>query len=76
MRVLNDFNCPHCGTKEYFADSEATTVRCECGLEANKIVTQVNAVFNAHSKNATTKAKMKWAKQREQKLRQERKANQ
>ena len=74
MRVLNDFECPSGHVTEHFVDSEATSVRCECGLEATKKLSGVT--FKADiGKNATTKSILQWAKKRERKLKQERKAS-
>ena len=74
MRVLNDFECPSGHVTEHFVDSNTTSVRCECGLEATK---QLNGLtFKANvGKNATTKAVLQWAKKRERKLKHERKAS-
>lgn len=75
MRVLNDFSCSSCGTtKEYFVTSETTAVRCDCGEEATKLLSGVTFKANT-GKNATTKAVLQWAKKRERKLKQERKAS-
>ena len=76
MRVLNDFTCESCGTtKEHFVDSSITAVRCDCGGEATKLLNSVT--FKADiGKNATTKAVLQWAKKKERKLKQERKASQ
>ena len=75
MRVLNDFTCDSCGvTKEHFVDSSTTAVRCDCGAEATKKLSGVT--FKADiGKNATTKSILQWAKKRERKLKQERKAS-
>jgi len=76
MRQLNDFTCAACGdTKEYFVDSTTDTVRCECGGEATKSLTSINVKFNPFAKNATTKAVLKWSKDRDRKLKKERKAS-
>jgi len=75
MKIINDFRCGDGHTTEHFVESDTQVVRCACGLDATKVVTTVHATFNATGKFATTKAKMRWAKQREQKIAEERKIN-
>ena len=77
MRILNDFRCPNGHLHEYFVDSSENSVRCkECELEATKVVTTVNAVFNPFGKNPTTKAVLRWEKSRDRKAAQQAKTNQ
>lgn len=75
MRQLNDFYCVACDvTKEHFVDTSTDTVRCECGGDATKRLS--NITFKADvGKNATTKAILQWSKKRERKLKHERKAS-
>lgn len=75
MRQLNDFTCVECGTvTEHFVDSNIDTVMCSCGAEATKKLTAVTFKENV-GRGATTKALLRWSKQRERKVKHERKAS-
>lgn len=75
MRQLNDFTCASCGvTKEHFVDASTDAVRCECGGDATKKLTAVTFKENV-GRGATTKAILRWSKQRERQVKHERKAS-
>ena len=43
MRILNDFECTECGLVfERLNDSRDTTIVCECGGVANKLISRMN----------------------------------
>lgn len=73
MRRIYEFRCE--STQQVFEryiDEAETVIRCNCGANANRIVSAVRSsldVVSGHFPGAT----MKWAKAREQKLKQERK---
>lgn len=66
---LFDFQCGNGHTTERFVDVETKLVRCEeCGEDANRIISPVSHKIDSW------KETRKWAKQREQKIKLERKA--
>lgn len=76
MRVLNDFTCESCGTtSEHFVDSTVTSVRCECGQEATKMLKAPMFKEKTTGRHVSGKALVRWGKKRERQLKQERKAN-
>lgn len=75
MRVMFDFQCPEGHVTELFIDSNTKEADCAtCGQLANKMITPVRSKIDPISGD-NVGATMKWMKMREQKLKQERKAN-
>lgn len=75
MRIINDFECPNGHITEHFVDSGTTTVRCECGSEATKLLKAPHFKEKTTGKNVSGKALVRWGKKRERQLKQERKGN-
>lgn len=75
MAILFDFTCEDGHTNEHFVSSETTTVECKtCGKLATRIVTPPRIHLDPLSGDFPGST-FKWAKARDQKLQQERKAN-
>lgn len=71
MRLLRDFKCPHCGAEtEHYIDSEATTVECQCGNLATRIIGMPHVSLEGIT-GAFPGAHSRWADIREQKARQQ-----
>lgn len=75
MRVLNDFECTHCGAvNEYFVDNQENTVTCiDCGALATKVRSVPNFMLPGNDPAGFPTAADKWVKKREQKMAQEKK---
>ena len=76
MKVLNDYRCDHCGwQQELFVENSVTTVECQ---DCPNIATKVRSVPNFHLPGndpaGFPTAADKWVKKREQKIAQEKKA--
>ena len=75
MRIMADFQCPDGHVNEFFVDNEVKQVECtDCSLPAYKLISPVRNKIDPISGN-NVGATMKWMKMREQKLKQEHKAN-
>lgn len=76
MRVLNDFECTHCGsTNEYFVDNRESTVSCiDCGAPATKVLAVPNFHLPGNDPAGFPTAYDQWEKKREQKMAHEAKA--
>ena len=73
MRRIFEFRCQASDKVfERYIDDSITEVRCNCGGEANRIVSAVRSSLDVVSGDFPG-ATMKWAKAREQKLKEERK---
>lgn len=76
MRVLNDFRCDSCGyTVEKLLDNTIRTIDCQ---DCDGIAKRVQAVPNFQLEGVSgdyPTASDKWIKNREQKMAQERKAD-
>ena len=77
MRVLNDYECTHCGiTEEHFLDNDVKQTTClECGGVARKTRSVPNFQLPGNDPAGFPTAADKWVKKREQKMAQERKQN-
>ena len=77
MRVLNDYYCPKCGaTHEHFVDNEVLTVDClDCQSPATKVRAVPNFMLPGNDPAGFPTAADKWVKKREQKMREEMKAD-
>ena len=73
MRKLFDFKCSEGHYKEHLVDDSVTSIRCDCGAESTKVISPVKSVLD-HISGDFPGATMKWARDREQKIQQERKA--
>ena len=74
MRIFRDFKCPNGHVTEHFLSNDIEVTRCDCGEEAKKVISPVKSVLDPIS-GGFAGATMKWAKDRERKIQQERKAN-
>jgi hypothetical protein len=74
MLKIRDFKCPDGHIKEYFVSDDIELTRCECGKDAKKVISPIRSVLEPHSGDFAG-ATMKWARDRERKIKQERKAN-
>jgi hypothetical protein len=74
MLKIRDFQCPDGHTKEYFVSDDVVLTRCECGKDAKRVISPIRSVLEPHSGDFAG-ATMKWARDRERKIKQERKAN-
>lgn len=75
MRVLNDFECPEGHVTEHFVDSTVTAVRCDCGLEATKMLKAPMFKEQTTGRHVSGKALVRWGKKRDRQLKHERKGN-
>ena len=77
MRVLNDYYCPKCGTtNENFVDNEVLTVDClNCNEPATKVRAVPNFMLPGNDPAGFPTEADKWVKKREQKMREEMKAD-
>jgi hypothetical protein len=75
MRFMYEFRCDNGHTTEAFRDSEIDEIDCpECDLKARKIISAVRSALDPISGDFLG-ATEKWARNRKQKMEQERKAN-
>ena len=74
LRIFRDFKCPNGHVTEHFLSNDIDVTRCDCGEEARKVISPVKSVLDPISVGFAG-ATMKWAKDRERKIQQERKAN-
>jgi len=73
MRMLFDFKCPENHIAEHYVSSDVTEFLCsECGLTATRIISPVRAKLDPISGDFPG-ATIKWAKNREQQIKHERK---
>lgn len=73
-RRMYDFKCEEGHLTEGFVDYETTTISCECGKVANRIVSAVRISLDGTDPIYVT-AYDKWAKRHEEKTKQEVKRN-
>ena len=73
LRIFRDFKCPNGHVTEHFLSNDTEVTRCDCGEEARKVISPVRSVLDPIS-GGFAGATMKWAKDRERKIQQERKA--
>ncbi len=74
-RMIIDFRCDNGHTTEKFISSEVTEIECpECSLMARKIISPVRSLLDPISGDFAG-ATMKWARDRERKMKKERKDN-
>ena len=71
---LYEHECETGHITEAFVDYEQRTVLCDCGLEANRIISPVRISLDGTDPNFTS-AYDKWARVREEKTKQEVKRN-
>lgn len=64
MRKLWDFRCPDGHVSEHFVETEDRTVRCECGLEAQRIISPLKFSVDG-SDPAWPTAHDKWVREHE-----------
>jgi hypothetical protein len=75
MRLLFDFRCPDNHVTEALVSSDETEHQCGlCNKMAQRIISPVRCSLD-HISGEFPGATMKWAKQRQQKIKLERKAN-
>ena len=76
MKVLNDYRCVQCGTtREYFVENSEKTVDCQgCGGTATKVRSVPNFTLPGNDPAGFPTAYDQWNKKREQKIAQEKKA--
>lgn len=72
MKILNDYRCTHCGTvQELWLDNDTEHTECHvCEGVAAKIITGTNFTLEGCTGDFPG-AHMKWAKKRDQKIKQE-----
>lgn len=63
MRKLNDYRCPKGHITEHFVEPDAK-VRCNCGLQAHRIISPVKCQLDPTSGDFPG-ATMKWIKEHE-----------
>ena len=76
MKVLNDYMCSQCGwAKELFLENSINAVDCQdCGGVARKVRAVPNFQLPGNDPAGFPTAADKWVKKREQKIAQEKKA--
>ncbi len=75
MAIIIDFRCDNGHTTEKFIDSKTTEIECpECSLMASRIISPVRSLLDPISGDFAG-ATMKWARDRERKMKKERKVN-
>ena len=75
MALLFDFQCSEGHTTESLRSSDTKFIVCpSCGKTAKKIVSPIRIHIDPIN-GSSWKASRKWAKQREQRIQQERKEN-
>lgn len=63
--MIFDFKCRECGTtKEHWVTSSTRTVRCNCGGDANRVISGVTSILDPISGDFPG-ATAKWAKHHE-----------
>lgn len=73
MRILNDFKCAKGHVSELYRESLCKAVDCPiCGLEAVRLIPAVRTYLDPISGDFPG-ATMKWAKNRQEQIKQERK---
>lgn len=73
MKLIVDFKCSNDHVTEGYVERDTQSIICGyCGEAANRIISPVHSVLNATSGDFPG-ATMKWAKNRERKIKQERK---
>lgn len=75
MRILNDFMCPDGHITEFFVESTTTSVRCECGKDATKMLKAPMFKEKTTGRHVTGKALERWARKRERAIKHERKSS-
>lgn len=77
MRVLNDFTCDKCGTKdEYFLENDIAIVECQdCGGVARKAIGTPNFKLSFTDPAGFPTEHAKWAKKRERRIAEEKKTS-
>ena len=79
MRVLQDFMCQKCGTLavDKFVENTTVTVKCHnCKGDATKVRSVPNFTLPGNDPAGFPTAADKWVKKREQKIAQEKRAEQ
>jgi len=75
LAIIIDFRCKNGHTTEKFIDSKTTEIECpECSLMASRIISPVRSLLDPISGDFAG-ATMKWARDREKKIKKERKEN-
>lgn len=64
MKRLYDFRCPNGHVTEHFVDAESKHVRCNCGEEANRIISPINFALNGADSGWPT-AHDRWVREHE-----------
>lgn len=64
MRVLRDFRCDSGHVSEEFIDSEITSIKCQCGLHANRMLGYGTIMLDGTDRSFPS-AWDKWATTRE-----------
>lgn len=64
MKKLFDFKCPEGHVTEHLVYAETTVVRCDCGEEANRIISPVRSHLNG-ADDSFPGAHMKWVREHE-----------
>lgn len=76
MKVLNDFKCPSGHLEERYVEASTATVNCrQCGLPAERVFLTANFSLDPISGHFPS-ATRKWALDRENKAKKERKLSQ
>jgi hypothetical protein len=77
MKVLNDFECHSCGLiAEHLVENSVITLEClECGKRATKVISPIRCKLEGITGDFPG-AHMRWAKVREQKMKEEMKHDQ
>ena len=76
MKVLNDYLCANGHKEEYFVENDIKTLKClECGEAATKVRSVPNFQLPGNDPAGFPTAADKWVKKREQKIAQEKKAD-
>lgn len=73
-RKLYDFKCSEEHITESFVGDETTTIRCECGLVSNRIISPIRISLDG-TDPVFVSAYDKWARRHEDKQKQEAKQN-
>lgn len=76
MRVLNDFKCLDGHVHELYVDNELTLTVCQtCGKDATKVQNVPNFMLPGNDPSGFPTSADRWVKMREQKIAQEKKAD-
>lgn len=73
-RKMYDFKCSNDHITESYVGYETTSILCECGLKANRIISPVRINLDG-TDPVFVSAYDKWAKRHEEKQKQEAKQN-